>query len=160
MARSLIALLLTLSTAAAALPEDRDQPITVNADNASFDERAGRAVYTGNVILTQGALRIEAARLTAVLINGQVDSMTATGSPAIFADTPNVEQGPVKGIASTIDWTLTDQIMVLTGDAELTQSTNTVIGESVIYRQAKGTLEASSQGSGERVQMTLTPNNS
>ncbi|MGB0958269.1 MAG: lipopolysaccharide transport periplasmic protein LptA [Litorivicinus sp.] len=161
MARSLIALLsIALSTAALALPADRDLPITVNADQAEFDEGAGRATYSGNVVLVQGALRIEAERLTAVLVDGQVETMRATGDQAVFSDTPSAEQGEVKGIANSIDWALKDQVMVLTGAATLTQSTNTVIGESVIYRQAKGTLEASSDGKGERVQMILTPNNS
>ena len=161
MARSplfaLIAWILTLP--ANALPQDRELPLTVNADKALFDEASGRATYEGNVILTQGKLRIEADTLTAILVDGSVTEMMATGTPAGFSDVPTENQGQVTGTGNQIQWTLADETMTLNGDARLEQSTNVVIGDRVFYRQDKGTLEASGQGN-ERVQMTLTPGKS
>ena len=42
------------SAGAWALPDDREQPIRVQADSAELDDRQGVAVYHGNVIITQG----------------------------------------------------------------------------------------------------------
>lgn len=131
-------------------------PLNVNADSASFDETNGRAVYKGNVELTQGNLRIQADQLTAILVDGAVTEMQAQGNPAVFIDVPSEAQGQVEGVGRSIAWTLTDQTMVIEGDAKLTQSTNVVSGERVVYQQDLGTLEATGDRS-ERVQMTLTP---
>ena len=57
-------LLLSLSAAlgsasALALPNDRDQPIRIQADNAHLDDKQGVATYTGDVIITQDLMRYE-----------------------------------------------------------------------------------------------------
>ena len=46
---SLLLLLVSYQVAALALPNDRDQPISLAADNASYNEKTGLAVYSGNV---------------------------------------------------------------------------------------------------------------
>ena len=49
----------------AALPDDRDQPIRIEADEALRDEKQGFTRYEGNVKMDQGSLHIEADRITA-----------------------------------------------------------------------------------------------
>ena len=62
-------LLLSLSAAlgsasAFALPNDRDQPIRIQADNAHLDDKQGVATYTGDVIITQGSMMIKGNTVT------------------------------------------------------------------------------------------------
>ena len=45
-----------------ALPEDRDQPIRIEADEALRDEKQGFTRYRGHVKMDQGTLHIEAGR--------------------------------------------------------------------------------------------------
>ena len=54
------ALILSLVPAlhVAGLPDDRDQPIHITADQALRDEKQGKTVYSGNVHMTQGSLKI------------------------------------------------------------------------------------------------------
>lgn len=73
------------SIAAFALPSDRNQPITLLADRATFNERTGVTTYSGNVIIEQGTMKLQANSIVANLNNKrQISLITATGSPAQF----------------------------------------------------------------------------
>ena len=49
---------LLLPVLAHALPEDFDQEVVIVSDRAEIDRQAGVVIYEGEVILTQGTLRI------------------------------------------------------------------------------------------------------
>ncbi|MCB1659761.1 MAG: lipopolysaccharide transport periplasmic protein LptA, partial [Pseudomonadales bacterium] len=51
----LFLIVLCYANLALALPNDRDQAISLAADNATFNEKTGLAVYTGNVEIKQGS---------------------------------------------------------------------------------------------------------
>ena len=57
------------SIAAFALPSDRNQPITLLADRATFNERTGVTTYSGNVIIEQGTMKLQANSIVANLNN-------------------------------------------------------------------------------------------
>ena len=61
--RWLSAWLLIVAACASALDSDREQPIQIEADEAVRDEMVGETRYEGNVVLTQGSLRITADRI-------------------------------------------------------------------------------------------------
>lgn len=46
-----------------ALPGDRDQPMTITADEGNFKSSRGEATFTGNVYLKQGTLEVWADTL-------------------------------------------------------------------------------------------------
>ena len=52
------------SAAAWALPTDRTQPIRVQADSAELDDKQGVAVYRGDVVITQGSMKITGNTVT------------------------------------------------------------------------------------------------
>ena len=78
---------------ALALPTDRDQPVRIQADSAELDEGKGVAVYRGNVIITQGSLKITGDAVT-ISQNRQkeVDVFTATGKPAQYEQKPAADK--------------------------------------------------------------------
>ena len=47
-----------LSSLVHALPSDNSKPINVQADSAEMDDKRGVAIYRGDVIITQGTLKI------------------------------------------------------------------------------------------------------
>ena len=49
---------------ALALQEDFEKETVIISDHAKLDRQAGSVVYTGDVILTQGTIKINADRLT------------------------------------------------------------------------------------------------
>lgn len=65
-----------------ALKTDADQPINIRARRVDANEKTGVSVYRGDVVLTQGSLRIEADRIEVTLRGGQTDLVRAWGKPA------------------------------------------------------------------------------
>ena len=55
---------LLISSLVFALSTDREQPIQIEADAAELDDASGITVYTGNVLVTQGTMRLWGNRLT------------------------------------------------------------------------------------------------
>ncbi|HBB78519.1 MAG TPA: lipopolysaccharide transport periplasmic protein LptA, partial [Pseudomonas sp.] len=53
-----------LGSTAWALPEDRNQPIRIQADTAELDDNQGVAVYRGDVVITQGTMIITGDTVT------------------------------------------------------------------------------------------------
>ncbi len=84
---SLIALLAlgAVPTLASALPTDRDQPLQVAADSASFNEKTGIATYRGSVVIRQGTLEVRADEVVITVDKeGNVSTTVATGKPARY----------------------------------------------------------------------------
>src|SRR5690554_3283058 len=74
-----------LSGLAHALPSDSSQPINVQADSAEMDDKRGVAIYRGDVVITQGTLKITGDTVTITLTkNGDIDVFTSVGEPAYY----------------------------------------------------------------------------
>ena len=56
-----------VSTFALALPSDRSKAISLVADRATFNEKTGVTTYTGNVIIEQGTMKLQADSIVANL---------------------------------------------------------------------------------------------
>ena len=52
------------SVSAWALPNDQQQPIRIQADDAQLDDKNGVATYTGDVIITQGSMKVTGNKVT------------------------------------------------------------------------------------------------
>ena len=52
------------SVSAWALPNDQEQPIRIQADDAQLDDKNGVATYKGDVIITQGSMKITGNTVT------------------------------------------------------------------------------------------------
>ena len=63
----LIGSLSALSFSALALPSDRNQAISLLADHATYNEKTGVTTYTGNVVIEQGTMKLQAASIVANL---------------------------------------------------------------------------------------------
>ncbi|WVM87779.1 LptA/OstA family protein [Halopseudomonas pachastrellae] len=76
-----LTLLAGCATHALALPSDSSQPIRIQADSATLDDKRNTAVYTGNVIITQGSMRLTGGRVTlSTNANGELNTMVTYGS--------------------------------------------------------------------------------
>jgi lipopolysaccharide export system protein LptA len=155
--RALLTALLLLPLAAHALPEDRDQPIKVAADSASFDQKSGVAVYRGNVIIQQGTLEIRADQVTINVDKaGAVQRSIATGKPAHYQQKQDEKKGLVTADAKQIEYNAADQKMTLTGDAHLKQDTSSFQGSVITYFMDKQQVDAQADV-GSRVQLNFQP---
>lgn len=135
----LLPLLLGLASAMSslsswALPEDRNQPIRVQADSAELDDRQRVAVYYGNVIITQGSLKITGDKVTITQTpNGEIDVVTAIGKPAYYEQQPSADKDLVKAYGLTIQYFAANERVVLIDQAKVVQEGNTFEGEKIVY---------------------------
>ena len=74
---------------AMALSEDRDQPMTVESDNAELDRNTNVGTYTGDVIIIQGTFELNADRVVVCAPDGELNHIVATGEPADFRQRPD-----------------------------------------------------------------------
>lgn len=151
------AMVVLFGAVAYALPSDQHQPIRLSADKALYSESRGITSYEGNVVISQGTLKIQADNLTVNLSNGRnIESALAVGSPARFEQVVSNEKGLAKGQAGKIDYNAVTGIVTLTGNAKLTQNGASFSGNAIRYSLTVGDVEAVS-GGGQRVELVLPP---
>lgn len=126
--------LLLSSTCVFALPSDRDQPIRVQADSAELDDAKGVAVYRGDVVITQGTLKITGDTVTITQNgNGDIDVFTSVGKPAYYEQQPTENKPLVKAYGLTIQYFAANERIVLIDQAKVVQEGNTFEGEKIVY---------------------------
>ncbi|KGT48667.1 lipopolysaccharide transport periplasmic protein LptA [Acinetobacter sp. HR7] len=163
---ALAGLLGMCSVAAFALPSDRQQPISLVADRATFNERTGVTTYTGNVIIEQGTMKLQANSIVANLNSKkEISSITANGSPARFQQKVDANKGLAKGHANKIVYNADSGIITLTGNAFLEQDGASIRGNTLRYSMNKGDIEAvgtpnKTGSSSGRVQIVIPPSSS
>ncbi|MEE4383519.1 MAG: lipopolysaccharide transport periplasmic protein LptA [Pseudomonadales bacterium] len=152
---------LALPCGVAALPEDREQPIEIEADRAELDDATGRAVYSGSVRLDQGTLRVTADRLEIQTDRARVTRITAEGAedgePARYRQIPREGEQPVRASAETIVYDTTTETIELSGDARLEQAEDRFEGDRISYDLRTRKVAAEAGRSGAPVRMVIEP---
>lgn len=158
---SLIALApILLAALAHALPSDSEQPIHIQADAAVVDDTRGSSVYTGNVVIDQGSLHIEADEVRILTDeNDEVVQIIARnyGSLAHFEQQPNVDEDKVLADATTISYFVQEKKLHLTGSARLRQTLDLFEGELLRYDVGQGILNLERGADGDRIKMIIHP---
>lgn len=154
----LFLLVMGLSSALSyALPEDRDQRINIAADQASFNQKTGLATYKGNIVITQGSVKIRADELILTTDGkGNVKTAVAKGKPAHFEQQPNPDKGIATAEATEVSYNAQDGIIVLKGQAKLQQDGSNFQGVSISYNLDRGEIEAAGDQQ-TRVQLSFPP---
>jgi lipopolysaccharide export system protein LptA len=151
-----VALATTASQCVIGLPDDRIQAIEITANQAVRDERAGFTVYSGNVILDQGSLHIEAERLTIYHDREDADRIVAEGDPARMRQHPEQDKDPVTAEAGRIEYFKSLERVVLRQAATIEQGGAIVTGESIVYFMAEQRVRANaSEDDSDRVQVVI-----
>ena len=150
----IIALLLTAGPAAAqnvafgAMRADVSAPVEVSADSLSVNQADGSAVFSGNVLIGQGEMRLAADRVTVIYDEGGQDrirSLLAEGSVTLVSGADAAEAGQA-------DYDVAAGIVVLTGDVVLSQGANVLTGDRVQVDIGAGTAQVDG-----RVRSVLQP---
>jgi len=149
-----------LAPMVAALPDDREQPIYVQSDLAERDDRRGITTYTGDVEIDQGSLQIKADIVKIHTEDDEVSRIIAVGKPANMHQQPELDRAVVHARGNTITYDVIEEILILTGDAEVDQDGTIVKGDSISYfireQRVKALSENDPQGK-KRVQMVIPP---
>ncbi len=145
-----------------ALPEDRNQPIEIQANTAEHDAKTGVTTYTGNVDVQQGSIHIGAS---SVVLNSKDNKLTqihATGGPATYHQQLTGPDDVVDARGSTIHFDVAKNLITLQGNASLKQSSGTITGDRIEYdtqaeRVKARAAEAGSSDNSRRITVVIPP---
>lgn len=153
-------ILLILSSMAHSLPSDKDAPVDIEADSGEMDQAMGTTIYQGDVIITQGSMRLEAQKVTVLYKNKKPYRLTATGTPARFKQKPDESKPWVHGAANKIVYLMHSEEVILTDNAELKQGGDSFRSDRIVYDRAKAKLKAGAAAEGkQRVKATIQTKN-
>ena len=127
---------------------DVSAPVEVSADNLTVDQADGSALFTGNVVIGQGEMRLSADEVTVeYAAEGQerIRSLTAVGNVTLVSGEDAAEAGQAV-------YDVDAGSVVLTNDVLLTQGRNVLSGDRVTVDLASGSAQV--QG---RVRSVLQP---
>ncbi len=147
-----------LCSTVSALEGDAVQPITVDSDAGFYDEKKGLSVYTGDVVVIQGSMRLDADKLVVYLENREIQKMVATGTPVKFKQTPEAGKDDVHGHALTAEYFPETQLLILLESAVVWQGENSTKSERIEYDRLREVLKAGDTTSThKRVHVILQP---
>lgn len=154
---ALASALLAASLPALALTGDTDQPIHIESDQQSLDMQGNVATFTGNVIVTQGSIKINADKVVVTRPAGEKgkETIDGYGNPATFYQMQDNGK-PVKGHASKMHYEVASDLVVLTGAAYLEQLDSNIKGDKITYLVKEQKMQAFSE-KGKRVTTVLVP---
>ncbi|WP_299840888.1 LptA/OstA family protein [uncultured Paracoccus sp.] len=127
---------------------DTSLPVEMSADSLSVNQANGEAVFTGNVIIAQGEMKLQAGEVTVVYAEGgqqKIQTLKAKGGVVLVS-------GPDAAEASEAVYDVTSGVIDLAGDVVLTQGQNVLTGDKMQVQLADGTAQV--QG---RVRSVLQP---
>lgn len=128
------------------------EPIAVNADSFLADLNGNTGTYTGNVIITQGTVKLHADEVKVVAPGGRASRMEAQGH--VIVDSPSGQ-----AIADTGVYDVPQQILRLTGNVVLTKEQNVMRGTSLEFSMATGLARMTAGAAASVTASTAGPGN-
>lgn len=154
---ALVALSALLPGAAWALASDREQPIHIEADRVEIDDIERVSVYRGNVVYTQGTIRLEAETVHVWHTPERtITRIEAIGEPARFRQRIDGHDEDMQGHARRIEYHTAPQRVVLQGDAWVQRLGAEFAGEVISYEAERDVVQAT-RGERGRVQIVIQP---
>ncbi len=122
------------------VPHDPTQQIEVTSDSLRVDQTTGNAVFSGNVIVIQGDLRMAAEEISILYADTdgaqEIREVIATGGVMMT-------RGEDAAEGERADYTVSDAMVVLSGNVLITQGRTTVAGDrlNIDLNTGNGTVE-------------------
>jgi lipopolysaccharide export system protein LptA len=160
--KALLVLLCILpSTAAQAQSADLSQPANIEADRAEFDDLKQVSIYAGNVVFTQGSIRVNADQITLFTREGQLHRLLIEGKPAKFRQLNDAGE-EIRAEGFEMEYRADESHLRLEGKAKLSRTGESFSSERIDYDTAKRTVRAGREGAteAERVKIVIQPSRS
>ncbi|MGH1446582.1 MAG: lipopolysaccharide transport periplasmic protein LptA [Cognatishimia sp.] len=115
---------------------DPDAPVEVSADALSIDQETGGAKFDGNVIITQGEMRMEADLVDVFYTEDQsgISRLVGSGGVSIFS-------GKDTAKAQTAEYDVTSGLIHMNGNVVLVQGANSISSERMTVNTKNSTAE-------------------
>ncbi|MEL7345635.1 MAG: LptA/OstA family protein [Pseudomonadota bacterium] len=117
---------------------DTQQPVEVSADSLDINQEDGSALFSGNVVVIQGDVRLAAEDVRVLYSTGdeggagQIDTIRATGGVTLVTQAEAAE-------SSDAEYAVASGDIVMTGNVLLTQGINTLGGDRLVIDLETGT---------------------
>jgi lipopolysaccharide export system protein LptA len=155
---------------ASALATDKDQPLEIEADYAELRKNERQTIYSGNVIVTQGSIRMWGDKLTVYYDeNDELKDAILEGKPAHFKQRPDGRDEDFEGEALRMEYHAQDERLHLIDNGKLTQGKMKFSGPLIVYDTKNSVLtgqggtksaadgKGDGQKTGGRVRMIIPP---
>ncbi|MGB3246125.1 MAG: lipopolysaccharide transport periplasmic protein LptA [Sulfitobacter sp.] len=118
--------------------QDTNQPVEVSADNLSVDQETGTAIFTGNVMIGQGEMRLTATRVLVVYrASGEgIARLEATGGVTLVS-------GPDAAESERADYNIDTGTIEMSGNVLLAQGRSAISADRMSVRLSDGTAQMS-----------------
>ena len=152
-----VALLLSLLPVTGwGLTGDRNQPVNIQADRATVNEKTGKSVYEGNVYVQQGTLVLQGSKMTVQLKDNSIDTFVLTGDPATYRQRPDGEESDQHAEARRIEFYAKEDRIILLKNARVWRSdVKELRSDRIVFDLKSDTFNAGSDEPGDRVYITL-----
>ena len=143
-----------------ALPEDRNQPVELEADQAKLNNQTGISEYLGNVIIVQGTAQLKADRVLLYTVNSEITRMEAFGEPAKYQQILQVGEQPTHIEGKKLDLKVSEDLAIVTGEGKVHRGSDVLTGEVITYSLKSGELKAGNSGQespNSRIKMIFHP---
>ena len=164
------AILILISPITHALTTDKDQAIEIEADAAELDDKKNVTIYTGNVIVTQGSIRMTGEKMTVYYTDdNDLDTVIIEGHPATYRQLPDNSEVYDEAQAKRMEYNNSKSLVVLIDNAIVKQEDLRFSGSRIEYDTENSKIRAKGQAStadktatdtedtGGRVRITIKP---
>ena len=157
-----------LALALAALPVaaesgDREKEIVVGADRLTADDANRTSTFDGNVVVTQGTMRMTAGKVVVKEDPQRHKFYVASGSPVTFRQKRDKVEEWVEGYAQRAEFDDRDDVLKLYGGARVKSNQNEITGDFISYDMKREVAEVSGAPPGKtapansRVKVIIMP---
>ena len=129
-----ILLLMLSGNYAYALSTDKQQDIEIEADTAEMDDIKGITIYRGNVIVTQGSIRMTGHTMTVYFDdNDDMELVIMQGNPATYRQLPDDSDIYDEAEALQMEYYALKDFVILIDKAVVTQEDSKMSGSRIEY---------------------------
>lgn len=118
--------------------ENAGLPVEVTADKLAVDQQTGEAIFTGNVVIGQGEMRLSADQVLVYYREDPsgVSRLEATGNVILVSGTDAAE-------SERADYDVDDGTIVMTGNVLLAQGPSALTADTMTVQLNDGTAQMS-----------------
>ena len=129
---------------------DREKEIVIGADRLTADEANRTSTFDGNVVVTQGTMRMTAAKVTVREDAERFKYYVASGAPVTFRQKRDNVDEWIEGFADRAEFDDRKDVLKLFNRARVKSSQNEITGDFISYDMRREVAEVSGAPPGQK----------
>ena len=126
-----------------ALSTDKNQDIEIESNSVYLDDTENLGIYSGNVVVLQGSIRITGDELTVFYSEeNELDKIIIKGQPATFRQLPDNSNTYDEAEALVMEYHENDSMIILSNNARVRQGDRRLIADHIEYDTERSQVRA------------------